>query len=75
MARPASIAPVTPYLERACSVEALVPWLYLKGIFTDNYQLALSALRGDQAKGLSPNTVSRLNAQWLVEHKANLHEI
>ncbi|MBB3143615.1 IS256 family transposase [Halomonas organivorans] len=59
-----------PYLKRARSVEELIPWLYLKGVSTGDYQEALSALLGDQAKGLSPNTVSRLKAQWLDEHKA-----
>lgn len=59
-----------PYLKRARSVEELIPWLYLKGISTDDYQEALSALLGDQAKGLSANTVSRLKAQWLDERKA-----
>ncbi len=59
-----------PYLKRARSVEELIPWLYLKGISTGDYQEALVALLGDQAKGLSANTVSRLKAQWLKEHKA-----
>ncbi|MDN3558274.1 IS256 family transposase, partial [Halomonas maura] len=58
-----------PYLKRARSVEELIPWLYLKGVSTGDYQEALSALLGDQAKGLSANTVSRLKAQWLDEHK------
>ncbi len=59
-----------PYLKRARSVEELIPWLYLKGISTGDYQEALSALLGDGAKGLSANTVSRLKQQWLDEHRA-----
>lgn len=59
-----------PYLKRARSVEELIPWLYLKGVSTGDYQEALSALLGDQAKGLSANTVSRLKQQWLDEHRA-----
>ena len=59
-----------PYLKRARSVEALIPWLYLKGVSTGDYQEALSALLGDQAKGLSANTVSRLKQQWLDAHRA-----
>ncbi|TKJ09272.1 IS256 family transposase, partial [Halomonas sp. 15WGF] len=35
---------------------------------TGDYQEALSALLGDQAKGLSANTVSRLKKQWEDEH-------
>lgn len=57
-----------PYLKRARSVEDLLPWLYLKGISTGDYQEALAALLGDQAKGLSANTISRLKGQWLNEH-------
>lgn len=33
-----------PYLKRALSIEELVPWLYLKGISTGDYQEALAAL-------------------------------
>jgi len=59
-----------PYLKRARSIEELIPWLYLKGVSTGDYQEALSALLGDRAKGLSANTVSRLKQQWLEEHRA-----
>ncbi|MGH3554126.1 MAG: IS256 family transposase [Rhodanobacteraceae bacterium] len=59
-----------PYLKRARSIEELIPWLYLKGVSTGDYQEALCALLGKDAKGLSPNTVSRLKAQWLTEHAA-----
>lgn len=58
-----------PYLKRAHSVEELIPWLYLKGVSTGDYQEALSALLGDQAKGLSANTVSRLKQHWIEEHR------
>ena len=57
-----------PYLKRARSIEELIPWLYLKGISTGDYQEALASLLGDQAKGLSANTVSRLKKQWEDEH-------
>ena len=57
-----------PYLKRARSIEELIPRLYLKGISTGDYQEALAALLGDQAKGLSANTVSRLKKQWKDEH-------
>jgi transposase-like protein len=52
-----------PYLKRARSVEELLPWLYLKGISTGDFQDSLAALLGDQAKGLSANTISRLKSQ------------
>ncbi|ADH85088.1 IS256 family transposase [Desulfurivibrio alkaliphilus] len=57
-----------PYLKRARSVDELLPWLYLRGISTGDYQEALAALLGEQAKGLSANTISRLKAKWLAEH-------
>jgi len=57
-----------PYLKRARSMDELIPWLYLKGVSTGDYQEALSALLGEEAKGLSANTVSRLKAKWLEEH-------
>ncbi len=59
-----------PYLKRAQSVEELLPWLYLKGISTGDFQESLTALLGEQAKGLSANTISRLKSKWLDEHKA-----
>ena len=58
-----------PYLKRAKSIEELLPWLYLKGISTGDYQEALSSLLGDQAKGLSANTISRLKQSWSDQHR------
>ncbi len=57
-----------PYLKRARSMDELIPWLYLKGVSTGDYQQALSALLGEDAKGLSANTVSRLKSKWADEH-------
>ena len=57
-----------PYLRRTKSIEELIPWLYLKGLSTGDYSEALCSLLGEQAKGLSANTVSRLKSQWLDEH-------
>ena len=47
-----------PYLKRARSLEELIPWLYLRGVSSGDFQEALSALVGEQASGLSANTVS-----------------
>lgn len=58
-----------PYLKRAKSLEELIPWLYLRGVSSGDFQEALSALVGEQANGLSANTVTRLKARWLDEHK------
>lgn len=57
-----------PYLRRAKSVEALIPWLYLKGVSTGDFSEALSALLGLSAPGLSASTVGRLKAIWKEEY-------
>ena len=58
-----------PYLKRAKSVDELIPWLYLRGISTGDFQEALAALVGEQATGLSANTISRLKDRWQSEHE------
>ena len=57
-----------PYLRRAKSVEELLPWLYLKGISTDDFGEALAALPGAVAPGLSATTIVRLKAEWADEY-------
>lgn len=59
---------IPPYLKRTKSVEELLPWLYLKGISTGDFNEALCALLGEGAKGLSANTIGRLKQQWEEEH-------
>ncbi len=46
------------YLRKARSVEALIPWLYLKGVSTGQFGEALQALVGLAAEGLSAGTVN-----------------
>ena len=58
-----------PYLRRAQSVEELLPWLYLRGISTNNFGEVLGSLLGEGAAGLSPSSISRLKAQWEEECK------
>jgi len=58
-----------PYLRRTRSLEALIPWLYLKGVSTNAFPEALGALLGDQAAGLSPSTITRLKAAWEPEYQ------
>lgn len=60
---------VPPYVRKSPRVSAALPWLYLKGISTGDMGEALSVLLGEDAKGLSPNVVSRLKAQWAEEWK------
>ncbi|MHB1391039.1 MAG: IS256 family transposase [Thermoleophilia bacterium] len=61
---------VPPYVRKARSVEAAIPWLYLKGISTGQMQAALEVLVGPEARGLSPAVVSRLKQGWLDEYHA-----
>jgi transposase-like protein len=56
-----------PYIRRSKSLEALLPWLYLKGISTGDFSEALQALLGPNAPGLSPATLSRLKQGWQEE--------
>lgn len=58
-----------PYLRRTQSIEEVLPWLYLKGVSTGDFQEALAALLGADAKGLSAPTISRLKAKWEGEHE------
>lgn len=58
-----------PYLRKTKSVEDLLPWLYLKGISTGDFQEALQALLGSDAKGLSASTISRCKQIWEEEHE------
>jgi len=51
---------VPPYVRKTKSLEAALPWLYLKGISTGEMSAALEVLIGPNAKGLSASTVSRL---------------
>ena len=55
---------VPKYLRRTNSLEGLIPWLYLKGISSGNFQEALSALLGPDAPNLSADTILRLTKTW-----------
>lgn len=61
---------VPPYVRRSARVSAALPWLYLKGISTGDMREALAILVGEGARGLSPNVVSRLKAEWAAEYGA-----
>ena len=50
-----------PYLRRSQSLAALLPWLYLKGVSTEDFSEALEALLGPGAPGLSLADSSALN--------------
>ncbi len=65
-----SSALLPPYIKRTKSIETLLPWLYLKGISTGDFSEALAALLGEDAKGLSAGTISRLKQVWHEEYGA-----
>jgi putative transposase len=56
------------YLRRTRNIEELLPWLYLKGVSTGQFEEALTALLGPEAPGLSAATVRRLTEAWQEEH-------
>jgi putative transposase len=53
-----------PDIRRSKRLEALLPWLYLKGVSRGDFSEALQALWGPEAPGLSPATISRLKQGW-----------
>lgn len=55
---------IPPYLKKTKSVEELIPWLYLRGISTGDFPLALESILGKNAAGLSSTSVVRLKKHW-----------
>ncbi|GJL56740.1 MAG: IS256 family transposase [Nitrospirales bacterium] len=60
---------VPPYVRKTRSLEAALPWLYLKGISTGEMQAALEVLVGPEAQGLSASTVARLKQTWRSDYE------
>lgn len=60
---------VPPYIRRSRALDDLIPWLYLRGLSTGDFSEALEALVGPDARGLSPNVVTRLSEKWQKEHE------
>jgi transposase-like protein len=61
---------VPPYIRKTRTLEAALPWLYLKGISSGEMEAALEVFIGSEAKGLSASTVARLKHQWGEEYKS-----
>lgn len=61
---------VPPYVRKAKSAEAALPWLYLKGVSSGEMEEALKVLVGPEATGLSASTVSRLKKEWAGQYEA-----
>ena len=60
---------VPPYVRKTRTLEAALPWLYLKGVSSGEMGDALKVLVGHEAKGLSASTVSRLKQVWAEEYR------
>jgi transposase-like protein len=60
---------VPPYVRKTKSLEAALPWLYLKGVSSGEMGEALKVLVGPEAEGLSASTVSRLKQVWAEEYR------
>lgn len=60
---------VPPYVRKTKTLEAALPWLYLKGISSGEMGEALKVLVGPEAEGLSASTVSRLKKVWAQEYR------
>ena len=56
------------YLRRIPSIDNLIPALYLKGISTNDFGSALSAILGEGAKGLSATNIVRLKEIWQADY-------
>lgn len=58
------------YLRRSRSMEELLPWLYLKGISSNDFGSALTALLGPEAPGLSAASISRYKEVWKEQYES-----
>ncbi len=60
---------VPSYVRKTKSLEAVLPWLYLKCISRGEMGEALKVRVGSDAQGLSASTVSRLKQVWAQEYR------
>ena len=56
------------FMRKTPMLENIIPTLYLKGISTNKFQDALTAIFGESAKGFSPATITRLKEVWQKEY-------
>ena len=61
-------------MRKTPSLEAALPWLYLKGISSGEMEAALKVLVGEQAQGLSAIIVSRLTQSWAEEYQQGCND-
>ena len=60
---------VSHYVRKTRTLEAALPWLYLKGVSTEEMVEALKVLVGREVQGLLASTVSRLKSEWANEYQ------
>lgn len=60
---------IPPYLRRATSLDEFIPFLYLKGVSTNDFSTVLSRLTGNEIS-LSATSVVRLKSVWENEFSA-----
>ena len=65
---------VPPYVRKTKSLEASLPWLYLKGVSSGEMGETLKLLVGPESEGLSASTVSRLKQVWKEEYERFAHQ-
>ncbi len=65
---------VLPYVRKTKSLEAALPWLYLKRISSGEIGEALKVLVVPDATGLSAGRVSRLKQVWTEEYRSGCEE-
>ena len=58
------------YKRRTPSIDAVIPELYLRGISTNNFSEALSALLGKNTEGLSATNITRMKEVWEKEYQS-----
>lgn len=61
------------FMRKTPTLENVIPTLYLKGISTNKFQDALTAIFGEGAKGFSPATIARLKEVWQKEYNEWAH--
>ncbi|MCU7889530.1 MAG: transposase [Candidatus Thiodiazotropha sp. (ex Lucinoma aequizonata)] len=61
---------VSPYVRKTRSLEAALPWLYLKGISSGEMGETLKVLVGQNVEGMSASMISRLKQVWAQEYRS-----